>query len=68
MRNNPDDLANQLIQKVKDCLQEEVDGIDLMGLTVGQEDALFSDYYMNGRKEFAEGLLNQINKWEKYDD
>jgi hypothetical protein len=29
---------------------------------------LFSDYYMNGRKEFAEGLLNQINKWEKYDD
>ena len=68
MRGNPDDLANQLIQKVKDCLQEEVDGIDLMGLTVGQEDALFSDYYMNGRKEFAEGLLNQINKWEKYDD
>ena len=68
MRGNPDDLANQLIQKVKDCLQEEVDGIDLMGLTVGQEDALFSDYYMNGRKEFAEGLLNQINKWEKVDD
>ena len=64
MRNNPDDLANQLIQKVKDCLQEEVDGIDLMGLTVGQEDALFSDYYMNGRKELSESLLNQIKKWE----
>lgn len=68
MKNKPDDLANQLIQKVKDYLQKEVNGIDLMGLTVGQEDALFSDYYMNGRKEFAEGLLNQINKWEKYDD
>ena len=68
MRGNPDDLANQLIQKVKDYLQKEVDGTDLMGLTVGQEDALFSDYYMNGRKELAESLLNQINKWEKYDD
>ena len=68
MRNSPDDLANQLIQKVKDYLQEEVDGIDLMNLTVGQEAALFSDYYMNGRKEFAEGLLNQINRWESEEE
>jgi hypothetical protein len=29
---------------------------------------LFSDYYMNGRKEFAEGLLDRINRWEKADD
>ena len=68
MRGNPDDLANQLIQKIKKYLQEEVDDIDLMGLTVGQEDALFSDYYMNGRKEFAEGLLNQINRWESEEE
>ena len=61
MRGNPDDLANQLVQKVKDYLQEEA---DIDPNTVGQEDALFSDYYLNGRKELAEGLLSQIEKWE----
>lgn len=29
MRNNPDDLANQLIQKVKDYLQKEIDDKEL---------------------------------------
>ena len=62
MRGNPDDLANQLVQKVKDYLQEVVDSTDPS--TVGQEDALFSDYYLNGRKELAEGLLSQMQKWE----
>ena len=62
MRGNPDDLANQLVQKVKDYLQEVVDNTDPS--TVGQEDALFSDYYLNGRKELAEGLLSQMQKWE----
>ena len=66
MRNNPDDLANQMLQKVKDYLQEEVDNTKFS--TVGQEDALFSDYYMNGRKEYSEELLNQIEKWEKEDE
>ena len=51
-----------MLQKIKDYLQEEVDNTDPN--TVGQEDALFSDYYLNGRKELAEGLLSQIEKWE----
>jgi len=67
MRNNPDDLANQLIEKVKDYLKKEVDNT-FEHSTVGQEDALFSDYYMNGRKELSESLLNQIKKWENYDE
>ena len=29
MRGNPDDLANQLIQKVKDYLQKEIDDKEL---------------------------------------
>ena len=51
-----------MLQKVKDYLQEVVDNTDPS--TVGQEDALFSDYYLNGRKELAEGLLSQMQKWE----
>ena len=51
-----------MLQKVRDYLQEEVDNTDPN--TVGQEDALFSDYYLNGRKEFAEELLSQMEKWE----
>ena len=64
MRGNPDDLANQLIQKVKDYLQEEVDNTEL------DEDTMESaeDGILVGRKELAESLLNQINKWEKADD
>ena len=50
-----------MLQKIKDYLQEEA---DIDPNTVGQEDALFSDYYLNGRKELAEGLLSQIEQWE----
>ena len=64
MRNNPDDLANQLIQKVKDYLQEEVDNTEL------DEDTMESaeEGILVGRRELAESLLNQINKWEKVDE
>ena len=60
MRNNPDDLANQLIQKVKDYLQEEVDNTEL------DEDTMESaeEGILVGRRELAESLLNQIDKWE----
>ena len=51
-----------MLQKVKDYLQEVVDSTDPS--TVGQEDALFSDYYLNGRKDLAEELLSQMQKWE----
>ena len=60
MRNNPDDLANQLIQKVKDYLQEEVDNTEL------DEDTMESaeEGILVGRGELAKSLLNQIDKWE----
>jgi hypothetical protein len=60
MRNNPDDLANQLIQKVKDYLQEEVDNTEL------DEGTMESAYdgILVGRKELAESLLLQMEKWE----
>ena len=64
MRNNPDDLANQLIQKVKDWLQEDADFTELDENTMeGAEEGI-----LVGRKELAESLLNQIDKWENKDD
>ena len=65
MRNSPDDLANQLIQKVKDYLQEEVGNIPYVDI---ETIASLEDGILEGRKELAESLLIQINKWEKYDD
>ena len=64
MRNNPDDLANQMLQKVKYYLQGEVDNTEL------DEDIMVSaeDGILVGRKELAESLLNQINKWENEND
>ena len=60
MRGNPDDIANQLIKKVKEYLQEEVDTTEL------NEDTMESieDGILVGRKELSESLLNQIKKWE----
>ena len=56
-------LATKLI-KIKDYLQEEVDNTEL------DEDTMESaeDGILVGRKELAESLLHQINKWEKADD
>ena len=56
-------LATKLI-KIKDYLQEEVDNTEL------DEDTMESaeDGILVGRKELAESLLNQIDKWEKADD
>ena len=64
MRNNPDDLANQMLQKVKYYLQGEVDNTEL------DEDIMVSaeDGILVGRKELAESLLLQMEKWEKEDD
>ena len=61
MRNNPDDLANQLIQKVKDYLQEEVHNIPYVDI---KTIASLEDGILVGRKELAEGLLSQMEKWE----
>lgn len=63
MRNNPDDLSNQLISKIKVWLRGEIsdvrsnphdDDVDSRELGI-----------LDGRYECAEGLLEQIKKWEK---
>jgi len=64
MRGNSDDLANQLIQKVKDYLKEEVGNIPYVDI---ETIASLEDGILEGRKELAESLLIQINKWEKAD-
>ena len=65
MRGNPDDLANQLIQKIKDYLQEEVDSTNSGDLSI---DTFPDDAIVYGRGELAESLLNQIDEWENRDD
>jgi len=67
MRNNPDDLSNQLIQKIKKWLKEEiehsqpvVDGEEEM--SDGTEDIII------GRHECAKGLKRMINLWENDND
>jgi len=57
MRNNPDDLSNQLLNKIKTYLKNETNFITL--LAEHDEDILL------GRKEMAENLLEQITEWEK---
>ena len=61
MRGNPDDLANQLIEQITSTLQQAVDTTELTEQTM--EDA--EDGVLVGRRELAESVLKQINKWEK---
>jgi hypothetical protein len=61
MRNNPDDLANQLVNKIKEHCDQEVEVNEehpWHTITDGTGDI------SRGRLEFAEGLLNQIKTWE----
>ena len=63
MRNNPDDLSNQLIAKIKEEISSEIktykdhdyeDDIDSRELGI-----------LDGRYEMAMQLNNVIKKWEK---
>ena len=69
MRGNPDDIANQIISKIKDWLKEEVESQqDVADAKDNKEDWVTSDGtddIIYGRHECAEGLLKQIDKWEK---
>ena len=67
MKNNTDDLANQLIQKIKSWLKEEiqhnqpvVDGIEIM--SDGTDDIII------GRHECAKSLVRMIKLWENDND
>jgi len=66
MRNNPDDLSNQLIAKIKKDLSSEIstykshsheDDVDSRELGI-----------LDGRYEMAMQLKNLIKKWENEND
>ena len=50
-----------MLQKIKDYLQEEVDNIPYVDI---ETIASLEDGILVGRKELAEGLLSQMEKWE----
>jgi hypothetical protein len=61
MRNNPDDLANQLVNKIKEHCDQEVEVNEehpWHTITDGTGDI------SRGRLEYAEQLLEQIKQWE----
>ena len=73
MRNNPDDLSNQLVSKIKSWLVSEVNSYTELQSEIsnGQkvEDICDQPEVFFGRNECAESLLNQIEEWENdYDN
>ena len=54
MRNNPNDLSNQLLNKIKTYLKNETNFITLLGEPVAD--------ILLGRNQ---NLLEQIKKWEE---
>ena len=68
MRNNPDDISNQIIKKIKDWLEDEVNQYEKYTFDDNHDVADEDVYLSKGRHECAENLYNQINKWEnEYD-
>jgi len=62
MRNNPDDLSNQLISKIVEHCKAEVqinEEYPWENITDGTE------WISRGRLEFAEGLLERLKEWEE---
>ena len=68
MRNNPDDLSNQLIAKIKEWLQDEINLYQEIQTRIsdGEEIENIADApeVFFGRSECAEGLLSKIEEWE----
>ena len=69
MRGNPDDIANQIISKIKGWLKNEVESQqEFVDAKDNNEDWVTSDGTDDifiGRHECAESLLEQIDKWEE---
>ena len=69
MRNNPDDLSNQLLAKIKKWLKHEVKQYKRICKRIdeGEESINVCDnpeiFYF--RSQCSENLLNQIKEWEK---
>jgi uncharacterized protein YqfB (UPF0267 family) len=72
MRNNPDDLSNQLVQNIKVWLETEITNYHELETQIknGQKaiDICDQPEIFLGRYECAENLLDQIKKWEKEND
>ena len=57
-----DDIANQMLQKVRDYLKLELN--DVIQVEENSQD----DYIVMGRIELAESLLRQMKIWEENED
>ena len=62
MRNNPDDLSNQLVQKIKVWLRGEISDVHSNPHDVDVDSRELG--ILDGRDECARGLITQIKKWE----
>ena len=65
MRNNPNDLSNQLISKIKNWLEHEVENTELTDEKLCENN---DDFICFGRRECAVNILIQIKKWENEND
>ena len=65
MRNNPDDLSNQVVNKIKKWLKKEIKENDKYTYDDYNGFDDLDVYLFRGRSECASGLLEQIKKWEK---
>ena len=63
MQNNPDDLANQLVNKIKVWLRGELSEVRKNPLY--EDDDTRESALLDGRYECAEGLQEMIKQWEK---
>jgi hypothetical protein len=69
MRNNPDNLSNQLICLIKNEINCEIkQHIKNLNKNDNEGDFSFNAGILNGRFEIAVQLKNIIVKWEKLND
>lgn len=61
MRNNPDDLSNQLLEQIKTWLNNEVETTELIDEKLCESN---EDFICYGRRENAISILELIEKWE----
>ena len=54
-------MSKQVIRKIKDWLEHEVENTELTEKILCESD---DDFIHFGRQECAESLLNQIKKWQ----
>ena len=72
MKNNPDDLSNQLLAKIKKWLKYEVKQYKEFSKSIDKgEDPIIvwdSPEELFGRSKCSENLLDQIKEWEKEEE